>query len=582
MSYSNFDKICAENGFAIGAAGSEVALTGLFEPGNQFFVDSGVGSDSNTGLAWGAGSALATVDAAIGKCTANNGDIIWVAPGHAETWTTTGAKLVADIAGVRIIGLGQGSNRPTFSFGHTGTTWTISAASVTLANLLLVTAIDSVTTYGTISGADCTLIGIETRDVTDKEVVDAWTVTGDRLTVKDYFHNGYTGGNANARVFKMTGVDNALFEKCRFMTKVTTAVINFSGTACTNVVVKGCDFLVTSTTDLSKTVVDTIGGSTWEVVDCFDLGAGSGFSGGSGGALAKDDTGAVTTAVAALQAEVSGTAGIASFPAGVTAGNNVSIAEVLRYGQENIINGGTVLPATQSIYDLIAGANGIATWANGAAPGNGVSLSEGLRYLVDQVIRGTGTVLPDNQSLYDLLAGANGIATWAVAAAPANGVSLAEAIRYIVETQLNSVMDIREKVATKAAAVMVNGDTLFTVAGGPIQITGLLSICATVNNATASTLQYSSVSTLGTLTTTISAASGSLAGAPAGSSVSLVGTALSTAANYSATGANLSTDAGGIIVPAGTIKIVVGVGSTTGTWAHYLRYKPLATGVTVS
>jgi len=530
LAYSNFSKVCAEDGFAIGTYGEEVDLVGLFEPGSQFFVDSGTGSDSNTGLSWG--TALATVDAAIGKCTANNGDIIWIAPGHTETWTTTGAKLVADIAGVRIIGLGQGADRPTFSFGHTGTTWTISAANVTLSNLLLVSAVDSITTFGTISGNDCTLLDVETRDTTDIEAVDTFIVTGDRLTVKRHFHNGYTAGNANARVFKMTGVDNALFEGCRFMTKVTTAVINFVSTACTNVVVKNCDFLVTSTTDLSKTVVDTQGGSTWEVTNCFDLGAGSGFSGGSGGALAKDDTGAVTTAVAALQAEVSGTAGLASFPTGAAAANNVSLAEVIRYTQENICRAGTVLPASQSIYDLIAGANGIATWAT--------------------------------------------------AAAPANGVSLSEAIRYIVETQLNSLMDIREKVATKAAAVMVDGDTLFTIAGGPIQITGLLSICATVNDATASTLQYSSVSTLGTLTTTISNASGSLAEAPAGSSVSLVGTALTTAANYSATGANLSTTPGGIIVPAGTIKAVIGTGPTTGTWAHYLRYKPLATGVTVS
>ena len=306
MGYTHHDKICLTGGrIAIGPAGQEKDLVGLFEPGNQFFVDSGTGADTNDGLTWG--SALATVDAAIGKCTANNGDIIWIAPGHTETWTTTGAKLVADIAGVRIVGLGQGADRPTFSFGHTGTTWTISAASVTMANLLLVSAVDSITTFGTISGADCTLLDIETRDTTDVEVIDTFIVTGDRLTVKGHFHNGYTGGNANARVFKMTGVDNALFDRCRFMTKVTTAVINFSGTACTNIVVKECDFLVTSTTNLSKTVVDTIGGSTWEVTDCFDLGAGASFSGGSGAALASDDVSAVTAAIGTL-ANTGGTA----------------------------------------------------------------------------------------------------------------------------------------------------------------------------------------------------------------------------------------------------------------------------------
>ena len=284
--------------------------------GNVYYVDSGTGADTEDGLSWE--TALATLDAAIGKCTANNGDIIFVAPGHTETWTTTGAKVVGDIAGVTVIGLGQGSDRPTFSFGHTGTTWAISAANVTLVNLLLVSAVDSITTFGTISGADCTLLDIETRDTTDIEAIDTWIVTGDRLIVKNYFHNGYTGGNANARVFKMNGVDNALFENCRFMTKVTTGVINFVTTACTNIVVKNCDFLVTSTTDLSKNIVATIGSNTWEANNCFDLGAGCSFSGGSGAAVQKDDVGAVT-ALIGTPAGASVSADIAAVKAAVDA-----------------------------------------------------------------------------------------------------------------------------------------------------------------------------------------------------------------------------------------------------------------------
>jgi hypothetical protein len=39
----------------------------------------------------------------------------------------------------------------------------------------------------------------------------------------------------------------------------------------------------------------------------------------------------------------------------------------------------------------------------------------------------------------------------------------------------------------------------------------------------------------------------------------------------------------GIIVPAGIITTTVGSGpTTTGTYKHYMRYKPLATGVTVT
>lgn len=132
-----------------------------------------------------------------------------------------------------------------------------------------------------------------------------------------------------------------------------------------------------------------------------------------------------------------------------------------------------------------------------------------------------------------------------------------------------------------AAAVMVNGDTLFTVAGGPIEIIHLMSVCVTANDATASTLQYSVThATLGAVT--ISAACGSLAEAAIGSFVTLQKTALNTAALLATEGATISsTGPSAIIMLPGLITAVIGVGSTTGTWQHYITYRPLATGVTV-
>lgn len=138
-----------------------------------------------------------------------------------------------------------------------------------------------------------------------------------------------------------------------------------------------------------------------------------------------------------------------------------------------------------------------------------------------------------------------------------------------------------EQSANTSAAVISNGLALFTIAGGPIQVLGIVSICNTANGATASTLQYSSTGTLGSTTQTISGASGSLASATAGTTVILQGAALSTAPTVNATAAGLA-ETTGIVVPAGSITAVVGVGSTTGTWTHYLRYKPLGKGVTVT
>lgn len=156
---------------------------------------------------------------------------------------------------------------------------------------------------------------------------------------------------------------------------------------------------------------------------------------------------------------------------------------------------------------------------------------------------------------------------------PSNTASLAAYVR--------GHSDILEQTSQTAAAVMSTALNVFTVAGGPIQILGLVSICATANGATASTLQWESLGTLGSTTQTISGASATLANAAAGTSVILQGTALSTAPIVNTNGAGLS-ETLAIVVPAGTITLVIGTGSTTGTWTHYLRYKPLGHGVTVT
>jgi hypothetical protein len=135
-------------------------------------------------------------------------------------------------------------------------------------------------------------------------------------------------------------------------------------------------------------------------------------------------------------------------------------------------------------------------------------------------------------------------------------------------------------VAVTNPAVMVNGDTIFTL-NGDIQIMNLFSECITANGATASTLQYSVTPTIGSATT-ISGASSTLASAVPGTLVVLDGTALSTAPIVATTGVSLSTTARGILAMSGVIKIVIGTGSTTGTWKHYIRYKALESGAYVS
>jgi hypothetical protein len=129
------------------------------------------------------------------------------------------------------------------------------------------------------------------------------------------------------------------------------------------------------------------------------------------------------------------------------------------------------------------------------------------------------------------------------------------------------------------ANVMTNGDTIFTVTGD-ILIFGLASECYTANGATASTLQYSVTNANGT--TTISGASASLANVAIGVSVIAQLGALANAPVVSSASGVGVFPWGAVRVPGGsTIKLVIGVGTTTGTWKHYLTYKRFESGAFV-
>lgn len=68
----------------------------------------------------------------------NRGDILMVAPGHAETISNNTA-LTLNVAGLMIVGLGSGDLRPTFTLNTANTaTINVSAASCTIVNCLFV------------------------------------------------------------------------------------------------------------------------------------------------------------------------------------------------------------------------------------------------------------------------------------------------------------------------------------------------------------------------------------------------------------------------------------------------------------
>lgn len=198
MSMSNYP-----TGFAQGIAIRGVPLIQT-HPGRVFWVYNGTaqianqkgGSDSNNGTF---DAPFSTLDYAVGQCLANRGDIIFVKPGHAETIATATA-LALDVAGVAVIGLGQGSNRPTFNLTATTSTIAISAANVTFWNCLVTGGIDAIVAVITISAADAR-VQLNYRDVTGQCTDCVLTTAGATrlyLEVNDY--EGATAAGTNAGI----------------------------------------------------------------------------------------------------------------------------------------------------------------------------------------------------------------------------------------------------------------------------------------------------------------------------------------------------------------------------------------------
>lgn len=141
--------------------------------GQVFYVDSGArkcGDTTNHGRS--PMFPFETIDYAIGQCTADNGDTILVAPGHAET-VSAGSDIDFDIAGVSVIGCGHGSLMPTITFDTLPTaTIDVDAANVVIDGLWFVCDEDQLEQMVRVSAAHCTIRNCVFMEGSAKQVLD--------------------------------------------------------------------------------------------------------------------------------------------------------------------------------------------------------------------------------------------------------------------------------------------------------------------------------------------------------------------------------------------------------------------------
>jgi hypothetical protein len=103
--------------------------------GNLFWVDSATGVGVDAGTSGTKKRPFASLGYALDQCVADNGDVIMVAPGHAETLTV---GFTLDVAGVSIIGLGSGDSRPTLTVNGAIDGVSVSGDNTVLHNFIIV------------------------------------------------------------------------------------------------------------------------------------------------------------------------------------------------------------------------------------------------------------------------------------------------------------------------------------------------------------------------------------------------------------------------------------------------------------
>ena len=375
--------------FGIPLIGSGPVLT----TGNVFFVDSGASLAADvTANGLGPLTPFATLDYAVGRITANNGDVIFVMSGHAETLTADSGVDV-DVAGVTVIGLGHGADRPTFNFTTaTAADFKLAAANVEIHNLLFTNGIDDQAMMIETSGDDFEISHCE-------------------------FRNNAT---TQALIFINIGVasndsDRGYVHDCRFISDTASATSAISITALQAGLriednhIRG-DY---SDSGIQSAVIHT---------DCVVKGNfiqndnntahGIQFSTTSSGII--QDNYIVTDAIAtAMDRGSCMTSGNMFSDDGTLDASATPIPETITAGGASLFQIRDRLGAeadTNAIGDVLTGATGVGTWGTATAYGNAVAFDEVLAYIQDSIRPPAGAYIP-GMGTQVIKTGLSGIAT---------------------------------------------------------------------------------------------------------------------------------------------------------------------------
>jgi hypothetical protein len=263
------------------------------QPGNVYYLDnapvlpkySAAGSNNNRGTYQ---RPFATLQGALAACLPNNGDIILVGPGHAETISSATAAILA-CSGVAVIGMGAGNLRPTFTFSTASTAnIPVYGANISLQNLLFIGNFLSIASVFTASVSSFTGVIVGTTLATSAvtgSIYPGATIAGTGVTAGTVILaqlSGTTNGagtylvsvNANVASASMTtSPTDFAIDNCEF--RDTSSVLGFLSIFTTSATANASDgFQMTrctwgslSTVSPTVAIATTVGNDRWVLAD---------------------------------------------------------------------------------------------------------------------------------------------------------------------------------------------------------------------------------------------------------------------------------------------------------------------------
>lgn len=219
--------------------GSWLAQQGL-ATGNIFYVQSSSFQAQDNAITHGTTPLVPfkTLNYALGQCSPNENDRIYVLPGHIETVNAAAALTAATgtADGVTVIFVGNEADRGEINFTtSTAAQFTITAANVTLVNARFVNSIDALVAGISVTGTDCKLYNTQYFDGTSiYSLIQVLTTNAaKRLTINGYTYYEGTAGTTKTEAIRIVGGSNHRLLNLNIAGSFSTANINNITTATT-------------------------------------------------------------------------------------------------------------------------------------------------------------------------------------------------------------------------------------------------------------------------------------------------------------------------------------------------------------